>query len=183
MTCQSKPQAIPGGSDSTTCTNGTYTATLFSLATDWTSLFVQKNASFDPKALTGCKCDDVFHALKKWFTSIITTADLVSHPFAIQVENSLQRVRGEIRLFSLKAQLIISTASRRLIQACSRTTVIPSTRSPAEWWWLRPLPGTSPRCLGSVGRESRLAPIFYQAKLCLRMILPYKETCVFIRRI
>ena len=59
----------------TTCTNGTCTGRPFSISSDWISLFVQKNASFDPTTLTRSTYNDVFHASKQQFTSIIDTAD------------------------------------------------------------------------------------------------------------
>ena len=49
----------------TTCTNGTCTGTPFPIATDWISLFVQKNASFDPATLTRRTYDSIFHASKQ----------------------------------------------------------------------------------------------------------------------
>jgi feruloyl esterase len=59
----------------TTCTSGNCTGIPFPIASDWISLFVQKNASFDPTTLTRSTYDDVFHASKQEFTSIINTAD------------------------------------------------------------------------------------------------------------
>jgi len=59
----------------TTCTSGNCTGIPFPIASDWISLFIQKNASFHPTTLTRNTYDDVFHASKQEFTSIINTAD------------------------------------------------------------------------------------------------------------
>lgn len=59
----------------TACADGKCTGKPFPIASDWISLFVQKNASFDPTTLTRSTYDKVFHASKQELTSIIDTSD------------------------------------------------------------------------------------------------------------
>ncbi|ETS79830.1 hypothetical protein PFICI_07359 [Pestalotiopsis fici W106-1] len=59
----------------TTCTNGTCSVTPYSLAEQWTTYFVEKNASFDVSKMTAEDFQTAFHQGVNQFTSMIGSND------------------------------------------------------------------------------------------------------------